>query len=73
MLFMKAAEGYGFYCHRILRVKPNPSTAVRRVLMTLRRGPCATPEDSTLVIENGARHDYSDEYTALTRDFYLDR
>ena len=70
-LFMKSAEIYGFFCHRILRVKPNPATAVRRVLLTLERSPSGTPEDSTLLIENGVRHDYSDEYRALTSDFYL--
>jgi tRNA1Val (adenine37-N6)-methyltransferase len=71
MLFMKAAEGYGFFCRRILRVKSNPATAVRRVLMTLGRGHSGAPEDSTLVLENGTRHDYSDEYIALTKEFYL--
>lgn len=73
MLFLKRAESLGFFCRRILRVKSNPETAVRRVLLTLERGNAGTPEESTLVIESGARHDYSDEYAALTRDFYLDR
>lgn len=71
MLFLKRAESFGFFCRRILRVKSNPTGAVRRVLMTLGRGPTATPEDSTLVIESGARHGYSDEYIALTKEFYL--
>ncbi len=73
MLFMKTAESYGFFCRRILRVKPNHASAVRRVLMTLGRGLSGTPEDSTLVIESGARHEYSNEYTALTKEFYLER
>lgn len=73
MLFLKAAEGFGFFCRRILRVRPNPAAAVRRVLMTLGRGHSGAPEDSTLVIENGARHVYSDEYLALTKDFYLNK
>jgi len=71
MLFMKAAEGYSFFCRRILRVRSNPTAAVRRVLMTLGRGHRGAPEDSTLVLENGTRHDYSDEYIALTKDFYM--
>jgi len=71
MLFLKAAEDYDFFCRRILRVKSNPAAAVRRVLMTLGRGPCTSTEDSTLVLENGTRHDYSDEYIALTKDFYM--
>jgi len=71
MLFMKTAESYGFYCRRILRVRANPSSAVRRVLMTLGRGPADTTEDSELAIEKGTRHDYSDEYTGLTKEFYL--
>ncbi|HSO77083.1 MAG TPA: methyltransferase [Bacteroidales bacterium] len=71
MLFLKRAESFGFFCRRILRVKSNPAAAVRRVLMTLERGRTGTPEDSIIVIENGVRHDYSDEYIALTKEFYL--
>jgi hypothetical protein len=28
-------------------------------------------EEETIVIEKGGRHDYSDEYKSLTKDFYL--
>jgi hypothetical protein len=28
-------------------------------------------EEATIVIEMGGRHDYSDEYKSLTKDFYL--
>jgi tRNA1Val (adenine37-N6)-methyltransferase len=71
MLFMKTAENHGFSCRRILRVRPNPAAAVRRVLLTLGRGKSGNAEDSILFIENGARHDYSDQYIALTKEFYL--
>ncbi len=30
------------------------------------------PEKETLIIEEGARHSYSEEYKKLTKDFYLD-
>lgn len=70
-LFLKTAEDYGFFCSRILRVKPHPATSVRRVLMTLVRAVAGITEDSTLVIENGARHDYTHEYRDLTKEFYL--
>lgn len=70
-LFMKTGEDFGFYCRRILRVKPNPAAAPRRLLMTLCREPVVVSEDATLVLETGARHEYSEEYISLTKDFYL--
>lgn len=68
---LKRAESLGFFCRRILRVKPNPDSAVRRVLLNLGRDRTVTTEDSTLVIESGSRHDYSHEYIALTKEFYM--
>ena len=68
--FMKRAENQGFYCRRILRVKPRPASAPIRLLMTLgRTGGNVT--DETLVIEEGGRHEYTREYKTLTGDFYL--
>lgn len=42
----------------------------KRALLTFGREATACQE-SEIVIEEGARHHYSDEYIALTKDFYL--
>jgi tRNA1Val (adenine37-N6)-methyltransferase len=64
-----AAEA-GLYCRRRLTVRPNTSLPAARFLMTLGRVR-GSIEESTLVIEKGGRHHYSDEYVSLTKDFYL--
>jgi len=30
-----------------------------------------TPEESNLIIENEKRHDYTEQYKELTKDFYI--
>lgn len=70
-LFIAEASGYGFYCSRLLNVKPLPGKPVKRILMEFvqARVPCSS---GFLIIEKGERHDYTQEYRSLTRDFYLD-
>ncbi len=70
--FMETAKDFGLFCKRILRIKPTPSQPPKRVLMSFGHEDVC-PEESSLVIEKGERHDYSDEYKYLTRDFYLDK
>lgn len=67
--FLNEAGSAGLYPSRITRVKGNPKAPVKRSLLEFSReaGPC---EQNTLTIER-ARHQYTPEYTALTRDFYL--
>lgn len=69
-LFTLMAAGTGLYCRRRLLVKPAPSLPPARVLMTFGRSG-GSIEESTLIIEKGGRHHYSDEYVSLTKDFYL--
>jgi tRNA1Val (adenine37-N6)-methyltransferase len=67
--FIKEAGSAGLYPSRRTRVKGNPTAPVKRSLLEFTReaGPC---EEHTLTIE-WERHQYTPEYTALTRDFYL--
>jgi tRNA1Val (adenine37-N6)-methyltransferase len=69
-LFIHMAASLGFYCNRKLIVKPTPEISPSRVLMTLGYSQ-GNVEESTMVIEKGGRHNYSDEYVSLTKDFYL--
>ncbi|QCX01352.1 methyltransferase [Aggregatimonas sangjinii] len=67
--FLKLAAGFSLYPKRITRVKGNPSAAFKRSLLEFRFEK-SIPKISELVIEVG-RHSYTEEYIALTKDFYL--
>lgn len=54
---------------KITRVKGTPTTEIKRSLMAFSRIE-QTPLSDELVIET-ARHQYTPEYIALTKDFYL--
>jgi tRNA1Val (adenine37-N6)-methyltransferase len=62
----------GLYCNRLLYIKPSPIHEPRRLLISLSRTE-SEKEASILVIESEVRHNYSKEYSDLTRDFYLDK
>lgn len=68
-LFIAEATDYGLYCNKILRVKPQPSAPVKRMLMEFGKEKREL-EQSFLTIEK-ARHEYTDEYKKLTADYYL--
>tara|TARA_R110002167_G_scaffold134051_12_gene319418 strand:+ start:5081 stop:5794 length:714 start_codon:yes stop_codon:yes gene_type:complete len=66
--FVLSAIHHGLFPSRITRVKGNPTSAVKRSLLEFRleESDIAT---SILIIEEG-RHHYTDDYIALTKDFY---
>ena len=67
--FETAAREKGLFCTRKTTVRGTPDGVPKRVLMefTKQEGVC---RKETLTIELD-RHRYTDEYIALTRDFYL--
>lgn len=67
--FISLAGEFQLYPIRITDVRGNPETAFKRSLLQFsrERGPVSTSE---LVIEIG-RHEYTEEYKELTKDFYL--
>lgn len=69
MFIVKAAEK-GLYCVRQTNVLPNPGKAPKRLLLefTKIKKPLVEQE---IIIELNKRHEYSDAYKNLTRDFYL--
>lgn len=67
--FLKLAESHSLFPSRITRVKGNPEVPEKRSLLEL-GFERQLVEPSVLVIET-ARHEYTPEYIALTRDFYL--
>lgn len=69
-LFLTAARGK-LYLTRCTELWSTPQSGVRRVLMELQTTPPDTiPTTDRLCIEDEAKN-FSDEYRALTKDFYL--
>lgn len=69
-VFIAEAAGFGFYCNRILKIKPLPSSEIKRLVLNFSRHKKKLVE-KFLTIGHGRRHDYTDEYKELTKEFYL--
>jgi tRNA1Val (adenine37-N6)-methyltransferase len=69
-IFIAEAAGHGFYCINIVKIKPLRTSEIRRVVLTFSREKLK-PSESFLTIERGPRHEFTDEYLNLTKDFYL--
>ena len=70
-LLLSASRGRLFTWRRC-EVWSTPESGARRIILELKREP---PKDlaqkEKIIIEQGGRHVYSEEYKALTADFYL--
>ena len=66
---IEEAHVIGLYPNRILRVRGNETSALKRSLIefSYSKNPVKTSE---LIIET-SRHNYTEDYIALTKDFYL--
>ena len=69
-IFIAEAQGYGFYCNSILKVKSTPKSEIRRLILGFSRKKIK-PAEKFLTIEKGKRHDFTEEYITLVKDFYL--
>jgi tRNA1Val (adenine37-N6)-methyltransferase len=69
-VFIAEAQKSGLYCNNILKVKPLPTSEIRRLVLTFSRQQLKVTE-KFLTIEHGKRHEFTEEYISLTRDFYL--
>lgn len=68
--FIALAHENDLHPQKITRVKGTPDTETKRSLLALGRLPVENYPVDQLVIEI-ARHDYTPEFTALVKDFYL--
>lgn len=67
--FRNEALANGLHPARLTGVRPNPEKPFKRILMEFSTSPANfLPDELTIEI---ARHCYTPEYTALTREFYL--
>lgn len=69
-VFIAEAQVYGLFCNNILKIKPLPSSEIRRMALTFSRERKKVSE-SFLTIEHGKRHEFTEDYIKLTKDFYL--
>jgi tRNA1Val (adenine37-N6)-methyltransferase len=69
-VFIAEAREFGFYCNDILKIKPVPRGEVRRLILRFSRQKTRVTE-KFLTIEKGNRHDFTDDYINLTKNFYL--
>lgn len=68
---VSAIAKHNLWIEQEVHIKPNPSKAVNRVLFLLSGSFDSRYKREELIIEN-ARHQYTEEFKALTRDFYLE-
>ena len=69
--FIESCRASGLFLIRVLVVIPTDSMPPKRHLLEFRRTPARLIESDEITIERSERHDYTDEYMKLTRDFYL--
>lgn len=70
IILIADAQEYGLYCNNILKIKPLPTSEIRRLILTFSRQKQKASE-TFLTIEHGRRHEFTEEYKNLTKDFYL--
>jgi tRNA1Val (adenine37-N6)-methyltransferase len=69
-IFTADAQKYGLYCNSIIKIRPLPTSDIRRLVMTFSLQRIKVTE-RFLTIEHGRRHEFTEEYKSLTKDFYL--
>ena len=68
--FIKLANEYNLFCTKLLKVKPKAEKDPKRALIEFRREKNKY-EEQTLIIEKDKRHDYTEQYKNLIKNFYL--
>lgn len=67
--FIELASEYGLYPFKICHVQGTPESEIKRSMIALTRIP-AEIDIQNLIIETN-RHQYTEDYIQLTKDFYL--
>ena len=70
-LFIDKALAAGLYCNKITRVKTRKDKEEPKRLLLCLSYSEMTLEEDLLVIEEEDRHQYTPEYIALTKDYYI--
>jgi tRNA1Val (adenine37-N6)-methyltransferase len=70
IILIAEAVQHGLFCNSVLKIKPLPTSEIRRVVITF-SGERRKVTEKFLTIERGKRHEFTEEYITLTKDFYL--
>ncbi|SDG51143.1 tRNA1(Val) (adenine(37)-N6)-methyltransferase [Psychroflexus sediminis] len=68
--FISVAREYQLYPSDILEVRGQPASPIKRTLLKFRRHKTESIAKEELIIEH-SRHEYTQEYIDLVKDFYL--
>ena len=68
--FIYEAEFNQMYCTKLLNIQHKINSPVKRRLIEFQKNNKKTHE-SELIIEKSNRHEYTEDYISLTKDFYL--
>jgi tRNA1Val (adenine37-N6)-methyltransferase len=68
--FVSLCKELDLFPLKITRVKGTPTTEIKRSLLAFKRYELSTLTADELIIET-SRHQYTDDYINLTKDFYL--
>jgi len=69
--FQELAEGYNFYCNRLTEVLPKPGRPIERLLMEFSQKQLEREVDTLTIAQAGKKQVWTEQYVALTGDFYL--
>ncbi len=68
--FKELAQNYNFYCTKVTQVKPKAEKPVERLLLQFEKIKLPEVTDE-LIIQFDQRNDFTPEYIALTKEFYI--
>lgn len=69
--FKELAERVGLYCTKIIEVRPRAEKAVERLLLQFENHPHQLHQATLIIQVNEGRHEFTEAYTALVKDFYI--
>lgn len=69
-IFIVEAAKYSLYCIKRVDIKGTATRATKRVMLQFARSRKEIINDE-LIIEDGARHHYTQKYKELTKEFYM--
>jgi tRNA1Val (adenine37-N6)-methyltransferase len=69
-ILIAEAVRFGLYCNNVLKIRPLPTSEIRRLILKFSKIR-ENPKESFLTIEHGMRHEFTEDYINLTKDFYL--
>lgn len=69
--FVALAKEKGLFLHKTTAVIPRTNKPSKRLLMAFRFTEIEMIENTTITIEHSKRHEYTDAYKNLTKDYYL--